>query len=149
MNTKYLSRKLARFFFVESHCGLKILVSVALIFAMVLECRILNSQNKRLIAAKAEQVLVERIVLLEKNIKDKLKIKEISSLLRETGKEEAAPFLVQGVLVKKEGFSVVIDNEIYNKGDMFGEYRIMDITDNATVLVNEKTKAMKYIYFPD
>ena len=57
--------------------------------------------------------------------------------------------VVRGIVNENGKNTALINNTVYNEGDYYGDFKVLKITKEETVLRNEETMEMLYLRYDD
>ena len=127
--------KLIRFIKFERQLQLSLLCAAVLLGLFMFQCRALKKLEVRLKKVRAEKQLVLKIDDMRKTIASK-KIKPVGKAVV----KQKEKLMLQGTVLKGKLYHALINGLIYKKGDIVGDYRVIDIHKNSVVLENKLTK---------
>lgn len=139
--------KLFRFIVIERQMRVKVLVLFSFILLMGLQISALKAQDVYIAQVKSDMDLIGRIPQMEAALEMKKRV-----VRPEFTNENDIPVqltAIQGLMVSEGVPYVMINSDIYKEGDRYGDYTVMEITNDSTKLFNHSTKEMKRLYFPN
>jgi len=140
-------------FWVNRHIRRLFVVLMVLAMILFVQAKFVSSQKRQMAKVMIEQHLVMRIQEMEQMLKDDT---TDPKPVKRIAKPAFTPTL-EGVAFKEGKLYVLIDDTIYEEGDIFffdngdliDEYKIIEITMSSAVLVNKFTHKMRNLYLEE
>jgi len=134
-----LENKYTRFFLLEPHFKKRLIWLCLLVVFIGLEVYAGRFLSRRQEQLKERKVFVEKMARLEKEF--------LAGKKREARRQDRGEdFLLQGISEQQGVPLALINDDIYNEGDMIHDYRVSQIEPNAVVLKNEASMTEKHLY---
>jgi len=140
-----MSNKFLRFITVEPKCWLRLAILAVMVVAIIGQLWYKGVQAKQINTIQKKVDLAMSIPAIEKELKTKAQLEAFRN--EGSGEANQVQFSkISGIAMQGGKPSVLIDDTVYGEGDTFGEYVIVDISEQVIILENKKTNARKNLY---
>ena len=118
-------------------------VLIALII-IAIQAHFICLQKSEIARRSDEKILVARIPSMEIVLRNRDK-----KVLTNDGAENTRGknLHMEGIAVNAIAPAVIINNQVYEVGDFYDDYKIIKISREGTILLNEKTNELRNLYF--
>ena len=140
-------KRYVNFLIGEKNRGLRVLILIACIIVIIFEIKVIKEQKIKLVRLKKEKALVSTIPELEAAFIPKTAA--ITRVVKGSGRKPMKIMVVRGIINKNGENTALINNTIYNEGDYYGDYKVLKITKEETVLQNEDTMEILYLRYDE
>ena len=143
-----MQNKLINLFKWNVRLGWKLALILAIIPASVLLWRFQKAQVLELAKVREEKRLVGRLPEFEKQIQ-RIKVQNLSQGPRESKEITEKDLAIKGVFMQGNLCYVLIGDTFYQKGDVFGNFQILELNLKYIVIQDKNTKQSEKLYFSD
>ena len=143
-----MQNKLINLFKRNARFGLKYTLILTIIPASALLWRLQKAQVLELAKVREERRLVGQLPEFEKQIQ-RIKLQDLSQEAEESQKITKKDLAIKGVFMQGNLCSVLIGDTFYQKGDTFGDFRILELNLDYIVIQDKNTKQSEKLYFSD